>query len=300
MSKQAKGIFLATAGATMWGGSGAAAQYLFHDTTLTTSWLVAVRMLGAGIILTSISICQNPQGVKRLLTQRRSCLQLLGFAIFGTLNSQLTYFLAIRYSNAPTATVIQYLQPVIIIIWLALANRHWPRRIDDISVGLAILGTFLLVTGGHLGSLTLTPTALFWGLWCAAAAAIYTVMPVKLLKEFDTFAVCGLAMLIGGLVMTPELFVTRPPHLTTADWAMVRYVVIFGTMAAYSMFLGSLNFISPTTTGILGAFEPLVATIIAVTFLGTKLTTAMVVGSLLILATTFLQAIPVKKNPLTK
>lgn len=300
MSKQAKGIFLATAGATMWGGSGAAAQYLFHDTTLTTSWLVAVRMLGAGIILTSISICQNPQGVKRLLTQRRSCLQLLGFAIFGTLNSQLTYFLAIRYSNAPTATVIQYLQPVIIIIWLALANRHWPRRIDDISVGLAILGTFLLVTGGHLGSLTLTPTALFWGLWCAAAAAIYTVMPVKLLKEFDTFAVCGLAMLIGGLVMTPELFVTRPPHLTTADWAMVGFVVIFGTMAAYSMFLGSLNFISPTTTGILGAFEPLVATIIAVTFLGTKLTTAMVVGSLLILATTFLQAIPVKKNPLTK
>ena len=300
MSKQAKGIFLATAGATMWGGSGAAAQYLFHDTTLTTSWLVAVRMLGAGIILTSISICQNPQGVKRLLTQRRSCLQLLGFAIFGTLNSQLTYFLAIRYSNAPTATVIQYLQPVIIIIWLALANRHWPRRIDDISVGLAILGTFLLVTGGHLGSLTLTPTALFWSLWCAAAAPIYTVMPVKLLKEFDTFAVCGLAMLIGGLVMTPELFVTRPPHLTTADWAMVGYVVIFGTMAAYSMFLGSLNFISPTTTGILGAFEPLVATIIAVTFLGTKLTTAMVVGSLLILATTFLQAIPVKKNPLTK
>lgn len=300
MSKQAKGIFLATAGATMWGGSGATAQYLFHDTTLTTSWLVAVRMLGAGIILTLISVCQNPQGVKRLLTQRWSCLQLLGFAIFGTLNSQLTYFLAIRYSNAPTATIIQYLQPVIIIIWLALANRHWPRRIDDISVGLAILGTFLLVTGGHLGSLTLTTTALFWGLWCAAAAAIYTVMPVKLLKEFDTFAVCGLAMLIGGLVMTPELFVTRPPHLTTADWAMVGYVVIFGTMAAYSMFLGSLNFISPTTTGILGAFEPLVATIIAVTFLGTKLTTAMVVGSLLILATTFLQAIPVKKNPLTK
>ncbi|QLL70851.1 DMT family transporter [Lactobacillus sp. 3B(2020)] len=300
MSKQAKGIFLAAVGAMMWGGSGAAAQYLFHDTPLTTNWLVAVRMLGAGIILTLISLFRNPQGVKRLLTQKWSLIQLVAFAIFGTLNSQLTYFLAIRYSNAPTATVIQYLQPVIIIIWLALVNQHWPRRIDDISVVLAILGTFLLVTGGRLGSLTLTPIALFWGLWCAVAAAIYTVMPVKLLKEFDTFAVCGLAMLIGGLIMSPELFITHVPHLTTADWGMVGYVVIFGTMAAYSMFLGSLNFISPTTTGILGAFEPLVATIIAVSFLGTKLTTAMVIGSLLILATTFLQAIPVKKNPLAK
>ncbi len=298
MNKKLKGFLLAAGGASFWGGSGAAAQYLFHDTPVTTAWLVGVRMLGAGLLLTLLSCWRKPDQVKQLLTAKRDLLMVIAFAVCGVLNSQLTYFLAIKYSNAPTATVLQYLQPVLIILWVAGRSRRWPRRIDDISVVLALFGTALLVTGGHLGSLTLTPLALFWGLWCALAAAIYTLMPQPLLRRYDTMAVSGLAMIFGGLVMLPELFIHPLPHLTGADWLMVGYVVIFGTMLAYTMFLGSLNFLSPTTTGILGAFEPLIATILAVTLLGTHLTWAMVVGSLLILATTFLQALPVKRDPL--
>ena len=300
MTKRTRGLLLAGVGASFWGGSGAAAQYLFHDTPMTTTWLVAVRLLGAGLVLTLVSWLKKPSAVKGLVTQRWARWQLIAFALFGTLNSQLTYFLAVRDSNAPTATVIQYLQPVIIIAWVALSTRKWPRRIDNLSVALAVLGTFLLVTGGHLGTLTLTPLALFWGLWCALAAALYTLLPVKLLQHFDTFAVCGLAMLLGGLVMLPELLLRPVPHLSGGDWLLVAYVIFFGTMAAYTMFLGSLNFINPTAAGILGAFEPLIATVLAVTLLGTHLSSAMGVGSLLILATTFLQAIPIKRNPFIK
>ena len=60
-------------------------------------------------------------------------------------------------------------------------------------------------------------------------------------------------------------------------------------------FLQSIRYISPAATGILSAFEPLVATLLAVTLLGTCLTLAAVCGSLLILLTTFLQAIPFQK-----
>ena len=154
-----------------------------------------------------------------------------------------------------------------------------------------------MITDGHPGSLTLTPLALFWGLLCAVAAALCTLLPVRLLQHFDTLAVSGLAMLVGGILMLPELFLTPWPHLTWFAWLMVAYVVIFGTLLAYTMVLASLNYISPTATGILGAFEPLLATVLAVGLLGTRLTPAMVVGSLLILATTFLQALPVDLNP---
>ena len=295
-----QGIWLAAIGASFWGGSGAAAQYLFHATTMTTTWLVAIRLLGTGIILTSVSWVRNPAAIRAILRQRWAIGHILAFALLGALNSPLTYFLAVKHSNAPTATVIQYLQPVLIIFWVALSNRKWPRRIDDISVGLALLGTFLLVTGGHWGTLALSPQALFWGLWCAVAAALYTLLPVRLLKTFDTLAVCGLGMLVGGVVMLPELLLAPVPQLSSGEWGLVAYIVLFGTTAAYTMFLGSLNFISPTVAGILGAFEPLVATVLAVTLLGTHLSAAMVVGSLLILATTFLQALPVKRNPFLK
>lgn len=211
------------------------------------------------------------------------------------MNSQLSYFLAVKYSNAPTATVIQYLQPVIIIVWLAFAQRQWPRRIDCISIVIALVGTFYLVTGGRLDTLTLTPVALFWGLWCAVAAALYTLLPQPLLKSYDSLAVCGLAMLVSGIVLTPTLFTAPWPQLTSGDWWLVGYIVIGGTMLAYTMFLQSIRYISPSVTGILSAFEPLVATLLAVTLLGTRMTMAGVIGSLLILLTTFLQAIPLQK-----
>lgn len=282
-----KGILLAAGGASLWGGSGAAAQYLFEQTSITTPWLVAVRLLLAGIVLTMVSLLKMPQQVRRIVSNRRHLVSLISFALLGMLNSQLTYFLAVKYSNAPTATVIQYLQPVIIIIWLAIAQRQWPRRIDCISIIIALIGTFLLVTGGHLGTLALTPAAIFWGLWCAVAAALYTLLPRPLLTNFDALAVCGLAMLLSGLGMLPEIIIQRLPSLNLLGWILVAYIVVFGTM-----FLQSMRYISPAVTGILSAFEPLVATFLAVTLLGTKLTGAAIIGSVLILLTTMLQSIP--------
>ena len=292
MTKQMKGILLAAGGASLWGGSGAAAQYLFEQTGITTSWLVAVRLLLAGIVLTTVSLLKTPQQVRRIVSNRRHLVSVIGIALLGMLNSQLTYFLAVKYSNAPTATVIQYLQPVIIIIWLAIAQRQWPRRIDCISIIIALIGTFLLVTGGHLGTLALTPAAIFWGLWCAVAAALYTLLPRPLLAKFDALAVCGLAMLLSGIGMLPEIIIHRLPSLSLMGWLLVAYIVVFGTMFSYPMFLQSMRYISPAVTGILSAFEPLVATFLAVTLLGTRLTGAAIVGSLLILLTTLLQSIP--------
>lgn len=295
MGKQTKGVLLAAGGASLWGGSGAAAQYLFDATTISTTWLVTIRLLTAGILLTLWSLLTQRRQVHAIITHRTNLLTLICFALFGMMNSQLTYFLAVKYSNAPTATVIQYLQPVIIIVWLALAQRQWPRRIDCISIIIALIGTFYLVTGGRLDTLTLTPTALFWGLWCAFAAALYTMLPRPLLLKYDSLTVCGLAMLIAGICLLPWLFKLPVPALTGSQWLLVVYIVVGGTMFSYTMFLQSIRYISPSATGILSAFEPLVATLLAVTLLGTRLTLAAIVGSLLILFTTVLQAIPIQK-----
>lgn len=295
MNKQLKGVLLAAGGASLWGGSGAAAQYLFSTTTISTTWLVAVRLLTAGILMTAYSMVKAPRQVRAITHQRRNITYLIAFALFGMMNSQLTYFLAVKYSNAPTATVIQYLQPVIIICWLAIAQREWPRRIDCLSIVIALIGTFYLVTGGHLNTLTLTPIALFWGLWCAGAAALYTLLPRPLLAKYDSLTVCGLAMLISGICLLPWLVTSPWPHLSAGDWWLVAYIVVAGTMFSYTMFLQSIRYISPSATGILSAFEPLVATLLAVTLLGTKMSVAAACGSLLILLTTVLQAIPLQK-----
>lgn len=298
MSKQTKGIILAIAGDSLWGGSGAAVQYLFTDTNLKTEWIVAIRMLFAGLMLLIWSVGKQRSQLVMILHDHVSWWKIILFALLGVTNSQLSYFFAVKYSNAPTATVLQYLSPILIIIWMALVTKRWPRRIDLISIGLALVGTFYLVTGGNIHSLMLTHQALAWGLWSAVAAALYTLLPRQLMQKYDASVMCGVAMFIGGIILSPILFIEAGPQLNIFDWLLVAYVVIFGTALAYTLFVQSIRYVSPSVTGILSAFEPLVATILAVTLLGTRLTFATTLGSLLIVATTLIQAIPT--NPLAK
>ncbi|GAY72068.1 drug/metabolite transporter (DMT) superfamily [Lentilactobacillus kosonis] len=74
----------------------------------------------------------------------------------------------------------------------------------------------------------------------------------------------------------------------------IAIIVVVGTVFTYFFYLSSLKYISATTTGMLGAFEPLTATILAVTVLGTPLTPAELTGGILILLTTFIQALGTK------
>ena len=119
MNKRTKGILLAVTGASFWGTSGVAVQYLFGETTVSEVWLVGLRLLGAGMLLLILAKLTGRSSTKALFSNRHDVLQLVLFAFFGMGMSQLTYFAAVKYSNAPTATVIQYLAPVI---------RQLPRK----------------------------------------------------------------------------------------------------------------------------------------------------------------------------
>lgn len=77
--------------------------------------------------------------VKAMLHDKKVIIMLIIFAFLGMGSSQLSYFVAVKYSNAPTATVIQFLAPVFIIIYSSLRSKMWPRRIDAISIVVAVV-----------------------------------------------------------------------------------------------------------------------------------------------------------------
>ena len=56
------------------------------------------------------------------------------FAIFGMLPAQYTYFVAIKYSNAATATVLQYTGPVLIVLYMSLRQKRLPSVSECIAV----------------------------------------------------------------------------------------------------------------------------------------------------------------------
>ena len=88
MENKGKGIMLAITGAIFWGGSGVAAEYIMQTKHISTSWLVSVRMLFAGLIILSYLTFKDGKKVFDLLQERKNRLGILIFSLFGVILSQ--------------------------------------------------------------------------------------------------------------------------------------------------------------------------------------------------------------------
>ncbi|MDD1389399.1 DMT family transporter [Pediococcus pentosaceus] len=291
-----KGLLFAILGSVLWGGSGTAAQFVFHHQSIDPIWLVGVRLLTAGSLLIVYSFLKNGRKIFTIFYTKSNILWLILFALLGMVPSQLTYFLAIKFGNAATATILQFMGPLFIILALAVGSRTLPRRIDVISILVALIGTLLLVTKGNLGSLALAPLAVFRGLMAGVGQANYTLIPRLLLKNFDAALVTGWAMLIGSIPFAKIIITNRPASIDPASILLIVYIIVGGTMLSYLFYLSSLNYLKPDTTGMLSSFEPLTATLLSILLLGVHFGLAETIGGLLILTTAFLQALPTRKK----
>ncbi|PWG00334.1 DMT family transporter [Levilactobacillus bambusae] len=291
MQTHSRGIWLAVIGTTLWGVSGTVAQALFDHFAVNTSWMIVARMLTAGGLILLLGALQEGRHLFDIWRDSHDAWLLLAFSIFGMLGVQSTYFFAIQAGNSATATVLQFLNPTLIIIVMAIYQRIWPRRVDTLSVIMATVGTFLVVTSGHLNTLSVPLMAVFWGLLSAIGAMLYTILPVRLIKVYGAIPVVGWSMLIGGIIFNCYHPIWRSvPAAQPLTWGLIAFVIIGGTLLGYLLYLASLRDITPTTAGVIDACEPLSATILSVLFLNVHLTSAAIVGTLLIISTVFVQA----------
>ena len=291
MNERKKGLVMVCLGASMWGGSGVAGQYLLQDCGFSTAWLVVSRMLLAGIILLAIDMCRYKESILSVWHDKKDAWDLLVFAILGLLAVQYTYFACIKYGNAAAATVLQYLMPIFIVGYTAAVSRKLPQYIELICVAMAVGGTFLLVTHGTLQELSISLTALWWGLASAVAAAVYTMKPKRLIRKWRPTLIIGWGMLVGGIFLLPVC----PPWQFTGEWNMLSgiiyaYIIIFGTVTAFGFYLGSIKYIQPAEASILGSVEPLAAIILSILFLQASFGIMDFLGTFLIIGTVFLLA----------
>lgn len=217
--------------------------------------------------------------------------RLLIYSVFGMMAVQLSFFVAVRYSNAGTATVLQYLNPMMMMIYFAVSRRIMPRKNEFLMVGLAIAGIFLIATKGNLHELALSPLGLIWGLGCAVSTCLYSILPIKLLKQFDVLTICGWGMLLGGIVLS---ICVRPWTIHVAvDGQVIGcmvFLILFGTILPFCCSLRAMPMIGPVYANLISSVEPIVAAVLAFAVLGTKFTIPELIGFGLIIGTIFLFA----------
>jgi len=253
--------------ATLFGVGGTFAQCLFQHRGVNIDWLVTMRLLSAGGVMLLISAAR--QGREVLDIWRKDASAVILFGLVGMMPVQYTYMAAIDASNTATATVLQFTAPAMVALWLALVGRRWPDGREIAAIGLAMLGTFFLVTHGRFGILSITPLALFWGLASAVAAAFNSIQPAQLLRKYGSSLVGGWAMLVGGVALS---FIHAPWHVE-GSWdgtafVFLVFILLFGTLAAFYLYIKALKLIGAQKSILLTCAEPLSAAVLSVWWLG--------------------------------
>lgn len=264
------GFTLVILGAIFWGVGGTVAQKLFQNYGIDINWLVSTRLLIAGVLLLVIQyFTKEKRQIFDIWKHKHTAFRILIFGLFGMLAVQYTYMASIHHGNAAVATLLQYLAPTLIIIYVAFSERIALTAKDLAALTLALLGCFLLLTNGSFHELSVPTPAVVWGILSAVALAFYTLYAIPLLKYYDSLVVVGWAMIIGGTLLS---FIHPPWKFDFAAqpfevYLYLLFVIIFGTMMAFWFYIESLQTLLPKETSLLGTLEPLAAVLATVFWL---------------------------------
>lgn len=294
LSGRGKGLILVFAGALFWGIGGTVAQKLFQDYAIDVNWLVTTRLLIAGILLLAIQFfLKDRKQIFDIWKNKHNAFRLIIFGLLGMLAVQYTYMASIKHGNAAVATLLQYLAPAMIIIYMVLRRQTVLTKKDILVVSLALIGCFFLLTNGSVANLSVPSSAVVWGVLSGVALAFYTLYAVPLLKQYDSLVIVGWAMIIGGCALS---FIHPPWQmdfvaLPLEAYLYLLFIILFGTMLAFWFYIESLQSLSPKETSLLGSLEPLAAVLTTVFWLQEPFGVYQWLGTLCLLAMIFILAL---------
>ncbi|HEV2604528.1 MAG TPA: EamA family transporter [Microvirga sp.] len=191
--------------------------------------LAAMTFLVAGLVGVA-SWVVRPQGVKAL--RQRPVVWALG--VGGLFGYHALYFAALRLAPPAEAGLVNYLWPLLIVLFSALLPGERLRGAHVAGALLGFAGVAVLIAGR--GALDARPEHLP-GYLCAAAAAFvwgaYSVLSRRF-GEVPTDAVAGFCLATSGLsLLCHLLFETTVWPASTAQWLVILALGIGPVGAAF-------------------------------------------------------------------
>lgn len=254
-------------------------------TTLRVTAAAAVFALAAGALRPSA--LSPPRG--------RSLLLIVALGLVGVAGVQLTYNIAITRLPLGIALLLEYLAPVLIVLWVRFVRRERVRPRMWVAVALALGG--LAVVGQVWNGITLDALGVTMGLAAAVCFATYFLLGEHQGEHHDPLHVIVWAFLVATVAMnvvqpvwtTPSLtgatsLLGRFDGYTVAPWLAVSAVVVLGTVAPFFLMLQALRHLPATVVTVVAMLEPVVATLLGWGWFAESLTAVQVVGVLTVLA----------------
>lgn len=287
----AYGIVLTLLGGSLWGMNATLSKVIMDTYAVTPMWLACVREIFTAILFLGLANRQTPRQLRDALHSKHALIMMVVMAFDVILLSQVSYLEAIFWTNSATATILQNLGVVLVMLYVCVTNKRLPRRREAWGLCLAVVGTYFISTGGDPTQLKLPLEGLAWGMACATAAAILAIQPIKLMNRYGNFVVNGLAFLCAGLMLACYVQPWNSiPYFGVTGTLYLVFTVVLGTFGAYALFLEGVKEVGSVKGVMLGTSEPLAATISTALVMGTMFSPGELFGFALIIIMVFLTA----------
>ena len=264
-----RGIILALVAATLFGISGSVAFDAFDR--LRPAQVAQARSLIALAVLAPVA------WRRRQIHHGGRLIELVGL---GAVLAGVTvaYYLAIERLGVGPGVTIQFLGPVLVLVWIRLVRRRIVPGPAWVAAGLAVAGVALVAgvrTGDRLG--------LAWALVSAVLFAAYLIIGERLVARLSALAAITYGLAFSSLIWL--VFVPLPPTSELlASAPHLLWIGLAGTAAPFLIQMEALRAASAALVGVTATAEPVMAAAAAWLALGQRMGALQVVGAAMVVA----------------
>jgi drug/metabolite transporter (DMT)-like permease len=187
-------------------------------------------------------------------------LKIVLVGISGIFGYHFLYFTALQHAPAIEANLINYLWPLLIVVLTPIFITGYPLRLHHMIGSFSgLIGTVLIITGGHFG----LDSAHTTGYICAAGAALtwssYSLL-TKRLPHFPTAAVGGFCLLSGLFSLLIHTVTGHVYFPSGVEWILLLLLGIGPMGIAFFTWDAALKRGDPRIIGSLTYLTPLLST----------------------------------------
>jgi drug/metabolite transporter (DMT)-like permease len=224
--------------------------------------------------------------------------QLPGWSIMKKISVQSVFLLCIangcltwslEYISGGLAAIIAALVPLFIAlftVWLSRVARITRVMLIGLVVGFAGVLTIFYTYLNELSN-----SGFVFGVVLAVISTLSwsfgTVYSSKQKPPIDVLFNVGLQMLVAGIVVLAICAITgkyiNPVNINQESWLALSYLVVFGSLVAYTAYVFVITKLPPTQVSIYAYINPVVAVLLGWLLLSEKMNINMIVGTLITL-----------------
>ena len=275
------GYALAAVAATMWAVNGSLAR-LVLDEGVSAVHLSQLRRTVSFLLLLAFLAAFRRGDLK---VERREIPALAWLGVAGLAGVHASYFLAIERLDVGVALAIQYLGPLLLLLYVRFFRRRPLAPSLWGAVALSAVGSFLVVEAYDAGGID--GVGLIWAFLAAVFFALYLVLSENAgtrHKPHTTLTwAFGFTSLFWLLVRPPWTFpFDRFDDPRTALLGLG--VAIVGTLIPFVLIVTAVRHIAAERAAVVSTLEPVLAAILAWPLLDQALAAPQILGIVLVVA----------------